>query len=111
MKIPKHIQKSMQSYPPFYVKVWKECAKIPTGKTITYSELAKRIGNPNASRAVGTALSKNPFAPIIPCHRVIRKDGQMGGYSMKGSVKLKEKILQYEKDAKKAFKSIKDLKA
>jgi O-6-methylguanine DNA methyltransferase len=110
MQIPKHIQKSMQSYPSFYVKVWKECFKIPAGKTITYSELAERIGNPKASRAVGTALSKNPFAPIIPCHRVIRKDGQMGGYSMKGSIKLKEKILKYEQQTKKSFKSIQDLK-
>jgi len=96
-KLPKEILEKMKSYPAFYVKVWKACAQIPVGKTLTYSELAAKINAPKAARAVGTALSKNPFAPIVPCHRVIRSDGKMGGFSAKGGIKLKEKMLSYEK--------------
>ena len=94
----------MKDYPPFYVKVWKACFEIPAGKTMTYSQLAKKIAAPKAARAVGTALGKNPFAPIIPCHRVIRNDGKMGGYSAEGGIKRKEKMLEYEKITKKDAK-------
>jgi len=80
------------NYPKFYKKVWMECLKIPKGKITTYSEIAKKIGSPKAARAVGNALSKNPFAPDVPCHRVIRKDGKLGGYS-KG-IKEKLKLLK-----------------
>lgn len=66
------------------------------GKTITYGELAKQIGHPNAARAVGTALSKNPFAPVVPCHRVIRSDGTPGGYSGPGGTKRKLCLLMQE---------------
>ncbi|GHT41907.1 hypothetical protein AGMMS49921_05900 [Endomicrobiia bacterium] len=97
-KIPSSIIEKMKCYPCFYAKVWKACFKIPAGKTLTYKQLAKRIKLPRASRAVGMALSKNPFAPIIPCHRVIRSDGKMGGYSAAGGIKKKIKMLRYERE-------------
>jgi len=100
-KIPSRIAREMKNYPDFYVKVWKACFKIPPGKTLTYSQLARKIGAPGAARAVGAALSRNPFAPIIPCHRVIRTDGKMGGYSGVGGIEKKLKMLEYEKEAKK----------
>ncbi|MDR2860847.1 MAG: MGMT family protein [Elusimicrobiota bacterium] len=103
--IPEKILKEMEKYPKFEVKVWKECFKIPAGKTLTYGELAKKIGNAKAARAVGSALSKNPFAPIIPCHRVIRSDGKMGGYSAKGGIKTKEKMLEFERKTGKDWKN------
>ena len=68
----------------FQVRVWRYLAKIPRGSLKTYSQVAKGIGKPLAVRAVGNAIGKNPFAPKIPCHRVIRSDGSLGGYSGKG---------------------------
>jgi O-6-methylguanine DNA methyltransferase len=100
-EISANIIEKMKCYPDFYVKVWKACLKIPAGKTLTYKQLAEKIGSPGASRAVGTALSKNPFAPLIPCHRVIRGDGKMGGYSGIGGVEKKLKMIQYENETKK----------
>ena len=66
----------------FMKKVWKELQKIPYGKTATYGEIAKRIGNPKASRAVGMANHKNPIPIIIPCHRVVGKNNKMVGYAL-----------------------------
>tara|TARA_B100000927_G_scaffold20308_1_gene15501 strand:- start:629 stop:907 length:279 start_codon:yes stop_codon:yes gene_type:complete len=80
----------------FQIKVWKEIVKIPYGETITYKELAVAIGKPNSSRAVANACGKNPYPPTIPCHRVIRSDGELGGYSGKGGVKTKKKLLKEE---------------
>jgi O-6-methylguanine DNA methyltransferase len=97
-KIPNQISKQFKKYSSFSVKVWKECFKIPAGKTLTYGGLAEKVGHPKAARAVGTALSKNPFAPIIPCHRVVRSDGKLGGYSVKNGVKTKVKMLFFEKE-------------
>jgi len=74
--------------------VWGETMKIPYGETITYSELAKRIHNPKAYRAVGNALGANPLPIIVPCHRVIASDGSLGGYS--GGIKIKEFLLGLE---------------
>ncbi len=79
---------------PFQIKVWKETAKIPFGKTLTYSELAKNIGHPKAYRAVGNALGKNPIPIIIPCHRVVSKQG-LGGFS--ATFKIKKYLLEFEK--------------
>ena len=76
----------------FQKMVWSEITKIPKGKTITYKELAMKIGKPKAYRAVANACSKNPLLEIIPCHRVIREDGKMGGYNGKKGVKRKESI-------------------
>jgi methylated-DNA-[protein]-cysteine S-methyltransferase len=80
----------------FQIKVWKEIKKIPKGKVKTYKELAKAIAKPNASRAVANACGKNPYPVIIPCHRVIRSDGKMGGYSGKGGTKMKKNLLKKE---------------
>lgn len=65
---------------PFQLKVWEALLKIPMGKLSTYGTIAKEIKNPNASRAVGTAIGSNPIAYLIPCHRVIQSSGEFGGY-------------------------------
>ncbi|MBI2099659.1 methylated-DNA--[protein]-cysteine S-methyltransferase, partial [Candidatus Uhrbacteria bacterium] len=67
----------------FQKKVWVALLQIPKGKIITYTELAKRVGKPKAVRAVANAVAANPMAPMIPCHRVVRSDGGLGGYSGK----------------------------
>jgi methylated-DNA-[protein]-cysteine S-methyltransferase len=66
---------------PFQLRVWQELRRIPWGQTISYGELARRLGSPKASRAVGQANAVNPIPLIIPCHRVIAADGGLGGYS------------------------------
>ncbi|MFA5930078.1 MAG: MGMT family protein [Candidatus Micrarchaeia archaeon] len=81
---------------PFQRAVLLECARIPKGRTITYAELARRIGKPRSARAVGNALAINPLAPIIPCHRVLRSDGGLGGYSAIGGTKRKRLLLKKE---------------
>ncbi len=80
----------------FQKKVWTAISKIPKGKVITYKELAKKIGRPLAVRAVGNAVGANPYPITIPCHRVIKTDGSLGGYSGKGGVKTKLKLLRKE---------------
>jgi len=80
----------------FQQKVWTYLRKIPRGSVKTYSQVAKGIGKPFAVRAVANAIGKNPFAPKIPCHRVIRSDGSLGGYSGKGGVKKKRFLLKKE---------------
>ena len=77
----------------FQLKVWKYLKKIPKGKVKTYLEVAKAIGEPKAFRAVANAVGKNPFPIKIPCHRVIRSDGNLGGYSGKGGIQQKRKLL------------------
>ena len=86
----------MKLYPPFYRKVWLACYLIPKGETKSYGELAKIIGHPGAARAVGNALARNPFAPVIPCHRVIKQNGDIGGFSGIGGRKRKAQLLQKE---------------
>ncbi len=80
---------------PFQQKVWRELQKIPYGKTISYGELARRIGNLKASRAVGLANGSNPISIVIPCHRVIGSSGKLTGYG--GGLPIKEKLLALEK--------------
>ena len=80
----------------FQLKIWNYLKKIPRGKVKTYSEVAKAIGKPLAVRAVANAIGKNPLAPQIPCHRVIRSDGSLGGYSGKGGIKTKRLLLKKE---------------
>ena len=80
----------------FQRTVWKEISKIPFGETRTYKDLAIAIGKPNSSRAVANACGKNPYAPQIPCHRVIRSDGHIGGYSGSGGKKRKKQLLEQE---------------
>ena len=80
----------------FQIKVWKAISKIPRGQVSTYKELAKLIKKPKASRAVANACGKNPYPIKIPCHRVIRSDGSLGGYSGRGGVITKKDILKKE---------------
>lgn len=96
MKLPQSVLKRMKDYPPFYQKVWKACAKIPRGEVRTYGWLARHIGRPKASRAVGQALARNPFAPIIPCHRVVGADGRLVGFSAPGGIRAKRRLLKKE---------------
>lgn len=80
----------------FQEKVWESLKKIPKGKVTSYKEVAKFLGKPNAYRAVGTAVGKNPYAPKIPCHRVVKGNREIGNYSGKNGVKGKIKILKSE---------------
>ena len=80
----------------FQLKVWAYLRKIPRGSVRTYSQVAKDIGKPLSTRAVANAIGKNPYAPKIPCHRIIRSDGSLGGYSGKGGVKTKRFLLKKE---------------
>ena len=80
----------------FEWQVLRATFKIPIGQTRSYQWVAKKIGKPKAVRAVGQALKKNPFPLIIPCHRVVREDGSLGGYA--GGTKKKEMLLRLEKE-------------
>ena len=77
----------------FQIKVWEEIIKIPRGSIKTYKEIACDLNKPRSARAVANACGKNPHVPIIPCHRVIRSDGFLGGYSGKGGVEMKKQLL------------------
>lgn len=79
----------------FQKSVWEELIKIPYGETKTYKEIAQKINKPKSVRAVANAIGKNPFFIIIPCHRVIRNDGKMGGFAY--GLDIKEKLLDLEK--------------
>tara|TARA_B100002051_G_C16498586_1_gene516639 strand:+ start:56 stop:331 length:276 start_codon:yes stop_codon:yes gene_type:complete len=81
----------------FQLKVWKYIKKIPKGKVKSYKQVAIGIKRPNSARAVANACAKNPYAPKIPCHRVIRSDGALGGYSGRGGIKQKLRLLRSEK--------------
>ena len=81
----------------FQLKVWNYLKKIPKGKVKTYTDIAKAIGKPLAVRAVANAIGKYPYPPEIPCHRVIRSDGSLGGYSGKGGIQKKRHLLRSEK--------------
>ena len=80
----------------FQRMVWNGIANIPKGNVLTYQELAKEIGHPKSFRAVASACGKNPYIPEIPCQRVVRKDGGLGGYSAEGGVKRKKYMLEKE---------------
>jgi methylated-DNA-[protein]-cysteine S-methyltransferase len=79
---------------PFQKAVWRELIRIPYGTTRSYRDIARRIKNPRAIRAVGSAIGKNPLCIVIPCHRVISADGSLGGYS--GGIGIKQKLLKIE---------------
>jgi methylated-DNA-[protein]-cysteine S-methyltransferase len=85
----------------FQKKVWTELQYIPLGKTISYLDMAKRLGNPKVIRAAGTANGKNPIAIIIPCHRVIGSDGSLTGYA--GGLKRKQWLLEHESSQVRLF--------
>ena len=80
---------------PFQLAVWRELQKIPYGQTISYGDLARRIGNPKASRAVGSANGANQIPIVIPCHRVIAAGGKLGGFG--GGLPVKEALLAHER--------------
>ena len=81
----------------FQLKVWAYLKSIPRGKVKTYKQVAIAIKRPKSARAVANACGKNPYAPKIPCHRVIRSDGGLGGYSGRGGIKTKLRLLRSEK--------------
>ena len=78
----------------FQLKVWQELLQIPFGETVSYQEIANRLGDPKCIRAAATANGKNPIAIIIPCHRVIGSHGEMTGYA--GGIQLKKDLLSLE---------------
>ena len=84
---------------PFDVDVWRTCREIRYGETASYRDLAERLGRPGAARAVGTSMSRNPFAIVVPCHRVVKSDGSLGGYSGPGGVAFKRRLLEMEEAA------------
>ena len=96
-KITKIINKKSCHGTKFQLAVWTEIAKIKSGTTKTYSEIANLLGKPKSARAVANACGKNPYPGPIPCHRVIRSDGSLGGYSGIGGIKTKRNLLQKEK--------------
>ena len=97
MKLKNNIFQDIQGTD-FQISVWKEIAEIPYGETRSYKDLANAIGKPNSSRAVANACGKNPYPLTIPCHRVIRSDGKMGGYSGEGGIETKKKLLKQEQE-------------
>ena len=80
---------------PFEQKVWKKMLKVPYGKTISYGKLAALAGNSRKARVVGNACGKNPVSIVVPCHRIIKSDGGLGGYG--GGIELKKRLLKIEK--------------
>jgi methylated-DNA-[protein]-cysteine S-methyltransferase len=88
----------MDQVPPFHRRVYETARGIAPGQTISYGDLAARLGQPGAARAVGQALGKNPFALVVPCHRVLAADGRMGGFSANGGVTTKLRLLTIERD-------------
>ena len=81
----------------FQLKVWKYLKNIPKGTVKTYKQVAIAVKSPKSARAVANACGKNPYSPKIPCHRVIRSDGGLGGYSGRGGIKTKLRLLRSEK--------------
>ena len=91
------LQKMILKGTKFQLKVWRYLKTIPKGKVKTYKQVAKSIKSPKSARAVANACANNPYAPKIPCHRVIRSDGGLGGYSGSGGIRQKIRLLRLEK--------------
>ncbi len=87
----------MDGVPPFHQRVYVLARAIPPGRTLTYGEVAAELGEPGAARAVGQALGANPFAPVVPCHRVLAAGTRSGGFSAPGGVATKLRMLQIER--------------
>lgn len=87
----------MEGIPAFHRRVYEIARAIPPGRTLTYGEIAERLGEPGSARAVGQALGRNPFAPVVPCHRVLAARSGAGGFSADGGVATKLRMLQIEK--------------
>jgi methylated-DNA-[protein]-cysteine S-methyltransferase len=88
---------SLDGFRAFGASVLRKCRQVKFGQTISYAGLADKSGRPAASRAVGSALARNPLPLIIPCHRVLRTDGNLGGFSAPGGTALKKKMLEFER--------------
>lgn len=86
----------LEGAPEFNRRVYEVARTIPPGRTLTYGEIARRLGVPHESREVGQALGRNPIAIIVPCHRVLGADGRMGGFSANGGVSTKRRMLEIE---------------
>ena len=95
-KFTKIINKKICYGTKFQLAVWTEIAKITPGTTKTYSDLAHFLGKPKSARAIANACGKNPYPGLIPCHRVVRSDGSLGGYSGFGGIETKRKLLEKE---------------
>lgn len=91
------VELDMRSIPPFHQRVYDAARDIPAGETLSYGQLAARLGSPGAARAVGQALGKNPFAIIVPCHRVLAANGKVGGFSANGGICTKLRLLGFER--------------
>ena len=89
----------LDGFSSFSISVLTACREIKFGQTMSYSGLAEKTGRPAAARAVGNTLAKNPLPLIIPCHRVVRGDGKIGGFSTPGGITLKKKMLELEYNA------------
>jgi methylated-DNA-[protein]-cysteine S-methyltransferase len=90
------IELDMRDLPPFHRRVYEAARAIPPGATCSYGELALRLGAPGSARAVGQALGKNPYAIIVPCHRVLAANGRVGGFSANGGITTKLRLLTCE---------------
>jgi len=88
---------AIDNVPEFHRRVYAITRAIPPGEVLTYGEVAKRLGEPGAARAVGQALGLNPFAPVVPCHRVMAAGGRSGGFSAEGGARTKLRLLEIEK--------------
>jgi methylated-DNA-[protein]-cysteine S-methyltransferase len=95
MLAPTRYGKDMRKPTEFEKKVYRATMEIPLGETRSYRWVAERIGHPKAVRAVGSALNRNPFAPFVPCHRVVRSDGSIGGFAE--GTERKRQLLDEEK--------------
>jgi len=87
----------MDGVPPFHRRVYEAARTIPPGTTVSYGEIAARMGAPGAARDVGQALGQNPFAIIVPCHRVLAANGKVGGFSARGGVRTKLRLISSER--------------
>lgn len=87
---------TFEGHRPFERCVWQACRQIDYGQRVTYKHLAERTGHPRAARAVGLAMARNPCPIVVPCHRVLRTDGSLGGYSGPGGLAFKQRLLDME---------------
>jgi methylated-DNA-[protein]-cysteine S-methyltransferase len=90
------VELDMQGVPPFHRRVYEVARGIPAGSTLSYGEVAARLGSPGSARAVGQALGRNPFAIVVPCHRVLAAGGRIGGFSANGGARTKLRLLEIE---------------
>lgn len=90
------VQVDLATLTPFRRRVLEVCRRIPYGRTARYGEIAARCGSLRAARAVGAAMAANPLPIVIPCHRVVSSDGRLGGYSARGGVAMKRRLLELE---------------